>query len=414
MISVFICDKVSGKVPCDSDSPVALLHLCHMSADEPSVELASVVTSSERISYMPHELLLSIVDIALESIKHGDSTSARRLSCVSHAFRTFTLPRLYEILVISIPKGSEDDNGRSAISPVIGHDGRKHKHPHLALLSWLILEPTAEPRKYIKQIALSQLGSISVTDFVPISETDPSRRWIIDRLIVRKRYHFGDKLYKAGIRAEEVHVIEDEYTQSLEERFPLSSMGLASGRFHWFKPWTRGHFRCWVGGNTSIEEGLRQDDMQQQIGDPSMEWKHRVLVGLRHRLLNPWRGGLEGVVTEASRCGLFFMIEIHGNLEISSPEGLVDDIKSILLVRNEQTVVLVHAPGDHAAIDQVATIIAAARSALPQKLCSRLRVSHVIWDRELLDRNPIHAYVSLVRRGIDPWDDGRVPDALLA
>jgi len=108
------------------------------------------------------------------------------------------------------------------------------------------------------------------------------------------------------------------------------------------------------------------------------------------------------------------MIEIHGNLEISSPEDLVDDIKSILLVRNEQTVVLVHAPGDHAAIGQVAAIIAAARGALPQQLCSRLRVSNVIWDRELLDRNPIHAYVSLVRRGIDPWDAGRVPAALLA
>ena len=231
---------------------------------------------------------------------------------------------------------------------------------------------------------------------------------------MRKRYHFGDKLYNAGIRAHELHVIESDYTQSLEVRLPLSAMGLACGQFNWFKLDTRGHFCCWMRGTTQIEEGSRQDDIQQQVRDPSLERKSRVIVGIRHRMLNPRRGGLERVVVEASRCGLFFMVEIHGNLEISSPEDFVDDIKSIILARNEQTVVLVHAPEDHAAIDQVATIIVTARRVLPRKLCNRLRVSHVIWDRKLLDRNPIHVYVSLVRRGIDPWDDGRVPDALLA
>jgi len=82
------------------------------------------------------------------------------------------MPKLYEILVINI---SQDKNRGGSTSPVIGHDGREHKHPHLAMLSWLILDPTAEPRKYIKQIAFSQLSTIYVTDFVPISETDPSR-----------------------------------------------------------------------------------------------------------------------------------------------------------------------------------------------------------------------------------------------
>jgi len=368
-----------------------------MSSEDLSIEMASASTTSIQRPKMPSELLLAIIDIALEESQQDDSTSARCLLSVSHALRTYAMPKVYGVLIINITHSSQHHNGKSTTGPVIGHDGRKHEYPHLALLSWLLCDPTAEPRKYIKHIVMSQIGTFNVSDIVTKSERNSSRIWTIDRLIVRNEDRSTKEFYKAGIRAREVHYIGMEDVVFLDTDKPLAGIAFASGHIGWFKQGTRGHFRCWL---------YRTDES-------SVEWKSPYLVGFVHRQLNPVDGELDGTMPEANRRGQFVMIEVHGELEMLSSDHAVRDIESILLDESNQTVVLVHPPGDRAVIDQITAIIAAAKRVLPRELYRRLRVSPVGWDRELLLRSPMHAYASLLRRGIDPWDDGHVPAALL-
>jgi len=108
------------------------------------------------------------------------------------------------------------------------------------------------------------------------------------------------------------------------------------------------------------------------------------------------------------------MIEIHGDLVIAQPDIFVKGIASILDHASNQHVVLVHALDDHIAADQVTAIVATAKRVLPRAMHHRLKVSHLSWGRDNLLWNPTQAYLSGLRHGIDPWDDGYVPAVLLA
>jgi len=356
---------------------------------------------------------MTIVDIAVEDSQYGDSRAARCLSQVSRALRACTMPKLYGFLIINPPPLSLRVSRAATSGSIVGHNSRVYEHRYLALLSWLLLDPTAELRKYIKHMAISEFAILSGCYLAPTSGRDSSANWTIGQLIVRHRDD-AIELYRAGLRAQEVHLLGVEHYDSLSDERPLDFVAF-SGHLDWFHDDGRGHYRCWSGCPNWTELTADHDNVPPENNDVSQEHAPVCIIGSCHRRLDSETGMLDYLTNvEPSRRGQFFMIEVQGGLLTTNPNNLAEDIARILLHESMQTVVLVHARGDHAATNQVTAILAASKRLLSRDTYGRLKVSHVAWDRDLLLRNPVHAYVSLVRRGIDPWDDGHVPDALLS
>ena len=358
---------------------------------------------------IPPELFLAIVDVSLEYTRNGDSTAARRFSCVCRALRAYTMPVIYEALIISsfdCRPAAADASG-----PITDQDYDEDERRPLEFLSWLLLDPTAGPRKYIKYIALS-CNDFSVDSVRLDTELTHSEKWVVDRLTVRSCQD-AIHLYKAGIQEREVQLLNTLEFLSVPERDPFKWIAPGSGHLDDFNEDTRGHLRCWL-SRMPVKEVQKIGYDDNLDNGPFLEWASRTLEGVFHRYLDPLDYHVNIAESDAHRRGQFFMIEVHGDQIIGKPDVFVRSIASILEHRSQQRVVLVHAPDDVDAASQVTSIILAAKNMLAPNLISRLSVSHTSWGRDHLLFDPIQAHCNLVRRGIDPWDEGSVPAALLA
>ena len=146
---------------------------------------------------LPIELVWSILDAAIA--QHRDTLVwSLSLSLVCRRVREFVLPIVYEVVHLNF----RDDREHN----FTGWDGRTHQDLHLAFLSWLLHDPTAPPRRYIKHLIFDSNG-ISISDALvwsggsEIAGTigDPGERLVVERLTVRLRSD-ALSLYYAGLR----------------------------------------------------------------------------------------------------------------------------------------------------------------------------------------------------------------------
>jgi len=405
-----------------------------MLTDELSTQLDSTSISPGSLRDFPLELVLAIADIALKECRNGNSTSARRFSHVSRSLRAYTMPSIYKILNIDVSPDKISAVDKLQRKPIIGHDGREHEWRPLALLSWLLHDPTSEIRKHVEHIVFTHTGSFKMDDICPnfgVSDAE----WEFDKLVVRYRMD-AIELYRAGIRAREVHHITFETEFKGLEIGPLDHMANASGHMGDYKDDTCGHLRFWAqiaeqpedspdsedgssnssfessSSSLSVEEITQDSDQVESSASPVTDDDDSALAttlppvhqffGIVHRQLDPKDDHLDIDLGDTTRHGQFIMVELHGDQVIMSPEEFANDIAVVLDHETRQTVVLVHDLEDIEAADQALAIIASARKVLTTDAKSRLRVSHTNWNRELLLEEPVKAYSALLWRDIDP------------
>ena len=165
---------------------------------------------------LPDELLLDVLEATARIHRVEDLRWSLSLMLISRAVRRSILPVLYETLALDIRGSGRED--------CVGWDGRKHAHVQMAFLAWLLNNPDAPPRLYIKHLVFRHYSSWRYAELIWSTGGAPATEdglWTVDRLTLQFKPDAG-RLYKAGLRA--THAIHMKLTKKTVYDEPIHLM----------------------------------------------------------------------------------------------------------------------------------------------------------------------------------------------
>ena len=287
--------------------------------------------------------------------------------------------------------------GHHSTSPALLYWMGRHgsQAPTASLLSWLLHDPTAPPRQFIKHIIVRRTGRFTAVDldWHGPRKTSQSVEWKVEQLTVQ---HDEDApyLYSAGMRPQTTFLIGclSRRTNILPSEKPTDKIhnliGWGSNGTHWHT-WARSSENSDIGEDGNIiMRGLRT---------------------MQHRTIREQLDPRTMSVVLSQDAGQVLTIQLEdGDLFHDHQDVLLKGIAAAL-ARDRVQVVLACTTDDRIAGQKVEDFIrGAVPTRLPRKAVveGRLRVSYMAWAPMLVEDDSFDALAQSQRCGRDPWDMG--------
>lgn len=337
---------------------------------------------------LPMELVLGILDVALINGRVNDLRRCLSLSLVCHTVRAAVLPVVYETLFLDIKSKAQ--------GKFMGWDGHPHTDAKLAFLSWLLHDPTAPPRRYIKHVIFRDRGDFSYKSLgwiVMGVDCEPSE-WPFERLTAR--YHQDvTHLYRAGLRPRKAFGVEP----SRGYGGLLSLVNIFAGRIQEADAYglMKTHDLTWIGEPRPDETSV--DDRNRII--------HRA-----HALCCEVEPSTAAFIRRPSGQQVLSVHTIqltNGDYLHRYPSLLLNGLAAVLECSSNAQVILACSIDYRIAGQTIGDFIrAAAPDTLPtEALEGRIRISHSAWIPIGAQVDQFYNLAHAIRCGGDPWDMGR-------
>jgi len=348
-------------------------------------------SSSDRLQTIPLELVLRIINILALDIRDYAPAYARSLFLISRAVRQSLLPLLYEVV------------STMATEPhlIIGWDGRPHTHPALSFLSWLLCNPSAEPRRHVKSLIFCHSYNFYPHELGLAGNTEPpeelSCQWLLDNVIATHQWD-ARQLKLAGIHARAAHslngIMVDGLGTSIGRGVVVFAVQLwdnaPQGR-HYIRLFTE---PAWDPLSPVPRSSFREiSDIRSNA--------------FLYRELDPQRQYDIREVPKDSR-GVFIFIDLGSGDGFGEFSGVFLDEIALIFEKDTNAVfhvVLVYPKSEKdIVVDGVAEKL---RAHCGAQVHSRLWIARSSTDRRLMTQDH-HLWVArAIQQGIDPWETGR-------
>jgi len=332
--------------------------------------------------WLPMELVMDILDTAIVANHVDDICWTLTLSLVCRTVRASVLSIVYETLFLDISLGGDCE--------YMGWDGGTYLHARLAFLTWLLHDPSAPPRQYVKHLIFRHDSHFNDRQirWVGPREVPTACEWPLERLTVRFVSDAVD-LHRAGMRPQRAFHID---TQSPGSEFTLASFlchivdrlpGAGFGM----------HCQMWASESEDLE---LEDGIKTRISS----------LGASRKEINLEKGTYIAASGHAQFTIQFEQRDCFQRFPDLLQEGLVQ-----VLTRYPNMSVIFSCDGNYKLKDEplgevIRVIVLKLRTSWPN-VSDRLWISRAAWTPLIGRIDQFYTLSCILRQGGDPWDRGR-------
>jgi len=273
-----------------------------------------------------------------------------------------------------------------------GWDGHLHRNAQLAFLSWLLHDPTAPPRRYIKHLIFRHDGQFGDAHLCWHGQGEVSEpaEWMIGLLTIRSSSD-AIQLYRAGMRPQRTYHI----------RYPPRDIGIRIPPLEAFARVVRGVQQNSFGSHTQFWAGKLDDVMDDTSGNTQYTTQHRMV----RWEIDPMTDSVVAPMDDSAQRLTVQLVD--GDLLQRKPDMLRDGLVMALTQSNSMQVILAcdanYMIGNQTAAEFAHSVF---NSLKPPSNQDRLRVSHAAVVPIVVKGDAFQALAQALRWGSDPWHEG--------